>query len=515
MSPQTRPFKNRDKELTKEQKILLKKIKADDTLKLFFENNDHFKEGSRRDYERAIREYCLLNELTPTQVIEKALQEEENGIHLSRRKIKLMLLKFKTDMLKRELSYNYMNNTFKHVKKFYTDHEIQVPQTIKIKRPEYDPEPSDEASAGLPSLEMIQEALEYCSPKWRAIITLMTSSGMGAAEVQSMTYKMWLDAISCKHLLPDARKKQGNYVNLDNLTDSQKLNVIKIDEIIKETGQIVPVYEMKRKKTNFSYKTFGTPESVHEISTYLRHREIQGLSIENFEDPLFITKNKKGVRKLNSSDFTNQFRRLRGKFQKNNGYKKHGNQYVWRSHSMRRYAGSMFLHHASLDFFKSEWLLGHKRTGQDRTYYNTHIDELRKDYMTGLPKLSIHWNEEVLATAHEYMNLKQSHNTLLDMAKEQMNDKLKMDRKITELKNDKNRLERQYKKDFKAKDKEIQQIKADMNKKIQKSVKYSEAIQDMFNMVMNPDIERTPEFEETFGEKIKLIQKYRKDLLSD
>lgn len=254
---------------------------------------------------------------------------------------------------------------------------------------------------------MWQEALEYCSPKWKGIITLATSSGMGAAEVMSLTYNQWLDAISCKHLTQDERKEQGKYVNLDELTESEKLDVIKIDRMIKEAGLIVPVWGIKRIKTKFPYKTFSTPESVKEISNYLKHRRLTKSPVKSLDDRLFVTGTLIETQPMNILNFTSEFHRLRGKFQINDGYKKNGRYFVFRSHAMRKYAGSNILEYTDLGFLKTEFIMGHKRHGQDRGYYKKHTGELRKAYIAGLNKLSINWNENDLVAADEYTTLKQ------------------------------------------------------------------------------------------------------------
>lgn len=60
-----------------------------------------------------------------------------------------------------------------------------------------------------------------------------------------------------------------------------------------------------------------------------------------------------------------------------------------------------------MGFLKTEFVMEHKRQGQDRGYYKKHTGELRKAYITGLNKLSINWDEMDLATADEYRTLKQ------------------------------------------------------------------------------------------------------------
>ncbi len=110
---------------------------------------------------------------------------------------------------------------------------------------------------------------------------------------------------------------------------------------------------------------------------------------------------------MNILNFTSEFHRLRGKFQINDGYKKNGRYFVFRSHAMRKYAGSNILEYTDLGFLKTEFIMGHKRQGHDRGYYKKHAGELWKAYITGLSKLSINWDEMDLATAEDHRTLKQ------------------------------------------------------------------------------------------------------------
>ena len=61
---------------------------------------------------------------------------------------------------------------------------------------------------------------------------------------------------------------------------------------------------------------------------------------------------------------------------------------------MRRYAGSNLYQSTGLDFMQAEWLLVHKRKGQDRKYYNKKTHMLRARYIKALADLSINWREK-------------------------------------------------------------------------------------------------------------------------
>lgn len=458
----TKISRNAPKILTKAQKKLKEQIQSDKLFEKFFNKNSHFEDSTVKVYEAAIMNYCLLQMKTPTELIDEAIEEQIGGVHPAKQKIYDRLLDFQNQMLEDELSFNYMSGRYGYVKSFYRSNRIIIEGDERIKRPKYDPEPSDDQEAGIPSLEMMQEALEYIDTKWKAIITLMSSSGMGASEIMSLTYEKWLQAISCEFLKPEEREKQGKYVNLDELTKEQKLDVLLIDQMIKEVITVVPVWKVMRKKTKFEYKTFSTPESVKNISDYLKHRNLQNNPIQNFEDPLFMSRSKKKGRKrerksnkMSIDDFTNYFKRLRPKFQRTDGLKKHGNYYVFRSHSMRKYAGSKILEHTGLDIYKSDWLLGHKRKGQDRAYYMKNTGELRVPYMSALPKLSINWDEADISTAEEYRTLKQKYET-------QQESIVELVQKNTEML----KLKKQYENDSKVKNEEIMKLKAEKDEEI-------------------------------------------------
>ena len=388
-------------ELTPSQKQYKQVIENDADFKRFIGKLKRREktEGTINVYKNAIINYSLYHQMTPTELIEEALQEEEAGVHQGRRKIYDRLSDFQNYMYERKYSYNYMLHQYEIVKRLYKSHRISIIGDEKITRPKYDPEPPETEADTLPSLGMMQEALENSNQKFRAIITLMSSSGMGISEIMSLTYRHWLDAISCKCISLEDKEKQGKYVNLDEVPESDKFNLIKMDGLIREAGLVVPVWSIKRIKTGLKYMTMSTPESVREIRNYLKYRNHNKQYIKNFDDKLFISvkaKYERGkIRDMLKEDFTNYFKILREKFQHYDGLKKWGKSvYLWRSHSMRRYAGSKIYAHTRLDFFETEWIMGHKKKGQDRSYYSAHMGELREKYMSGLPKLSIQWSEE-------------------------------------------------------------------------------------------------------------------------
>lgn len=122
---------------TEEEKELLQRIEEDENLQFFFEQKDDVADSTRRYYDFAIKEYCLLNKMTPTELLDEAGDEEDNNVHRRKRKIKARLLKYKKYMLDKGLSYNYMLVNYSRIKKFYTINEIKVPDTIRISRPKY------------------------------------------------------------------------------------------------------------------------------------------------------------------------------------------------------------------------------------------------------------------------------------------------------------------------------------------------------------------------------------------
>lgn len=90
------------------------------------------------------------------------------------------------------------------MKAFYREFEIEVP---KSKRGKSINSTKIETIEDLPTIKEIERFMEYCNSVYKAIVVTGLSSGMSRAELSSLTFKHFFDAIpleSYPETLPDA-----------------------------------------------------------------------------------------------------------------------------------------------------------------------------------------------------------------------------------------------------------------------------------------------------------------------
>jgi integrase len=203
-------------------------------------------------YSIILNDYCKLLNKTPTLLIEEAVLEEEQGIRLPQRKIKQHLTQYRKHLEDKGYSPKTIKGSMVVVRTFYNEYDIELPKT-RYKHQTKDP---FQTSKDLPNKEQIRQALKHCDFKYRAIILLMISSGMGSAEIRHIKYKDFFNAL-------DAEYSQ------DNIYQSIKNAAAFRDEI--------PTWKLKRIKTGNQYFTFSSPESSEAILDYLHKKHsLQG-----------------------------------------------------------------------------------------------------------------------------------------------------------------------------------------------------------------------------------------------
>ena len=185
----------------------------------------------------------------------------------------------------------------------------------------------------------------------KAVILFMSSSGTAKAETLSLTVRQFIDGTAEYH----------NGGPLNNI-----LNVLE------KRNNVVPIFYLKRIKTDKYYYTFCSPEASHAIVKYLKTRE--DLKLEN---KLF--------------DFTSSL--LLSRFQEINdnmnwGFK--GKYRFFRSHTLRKF-------HASNIGLTAEYidsLQGRSKNIVHETYIKTNPQRLKKIYMGAMHNVMIYTEKE-------------------------------------------------------------------------------------------------------------------------
>ena len=104
----------------------------------------------------------------------------------------------------------------------------------------------------IPSREDIKKVLPHVDLKHKAIILLMSSSGMGSAEVRNLRYKDFLKAML--EYLDPKKELFAKYViteediKVDEDTADIIFDVLSITKKLRKKGNIIPTWRIKRTK---------------------------------------------------------------------------------------------------------------------------------------------------------------------------------------------------------------------------------------------------------------------------
>lgn len=150
----------------------------------------NYSKGSRRQFARAMMHHCNANEMTPMQLLEEAMVDEDNHIRMTIRKINTRLTKLKKHLS--DLAPITQKNVFNTVVHWYKMNDVQIPSAVRsndkvttLKENRYIPTPDD--------IRLILE--EAKTPRNKAIILVQISSGMGNAELLSIKREEFLEGI--------------------------------------------------------------------------------------------------------------------------------------------------------------------------------------------------------------------------------------------------------------------------------------------------------------------------------
>jgi integrase len=223
----------------------------------------NLKSETIRSYTRKITIYSIVTGLTPTQLIEEAEIDEDQGIRKRLRRIKAHLTDLQEYLITNDYSPRKIDDIITTIRGFYAYYEIDLP-----KRTYHAPIPDLQKEA-IPTKEDVKKALSYCNTKYQAIILLMSSSGISIGDVLNLKVSDFLSAIN----IP----KKQHQIN--------KLNIKTVNDFCED---MVPIWQIQ---SGTSHITFNTPETTRKILDYLIEHPPR-----NVDDPLFRGKTGKGLR---------------------------------------------------------------------------------------------------------------------------------------------------------------------------------------------------------------------------
>ena len=344
------------------------------------------------NYRQSIKNYTRSQGLTLKEMLEEAEREEEQRIRLKNRTLKKRLISHRNYLINEKgCSSSTIHKQMGQLKTIYHHFEIEIPKLPKfndrnVKHTEeiyYD---------DLPTKDIIKEAIRVSNPLMSAIILFICSSGCARKEVTNLTIQDFITSTEEYH----------------NSTD--------IYDVIKELkGQsdIVPIFKLKRDKTNKYYYTFCSPEAVTAIISYLESRTDRMTN----ESQLF---------KVHIAYLTRKFTELNETV---GGYKK-GVYGLIRPHMFRKFhASNLARGENGLTLEEIDSLQGRSKNIVHNSYFFDDPKELRKKYISNIDKVLINTEvntltvdtPEVAAIKKRNMELENSIDRLVE---EKLHDKI-------------------------------------------------------------------------------------------
>ena len=301
-------------------------------------------------YNNAIKLYTNFNNMSLSELIKEAENDEENGVRWKNRKIKQRLLNFRV-FLQRHYLISTVKVHFQRILTIYRHFEIEIhnlppinlKNTNKLKPIMFE---------DLPTKEIIKKAVNITNPLMKAIILFISSSGCARQETLNITIQDFIDATREYH-------------------DSE--DMYEIITILIKRNDVIPTFKLKRQKTNKFYFTFCSPEAVSFILDYLI---ISKRKLRN-EDKLFKT----NLDYLNSYfNVINETLNL-GKVSKYNRF---------RSHMLRKFhASALYNHENGLSLEEIDALQGRGKNNTHSSYFMENPKNLKEKYINSLKSILI------------------------------------------------------------------------------------------------------------------------------
>ena len=309
----------------------------------------NFSLKTKQSYKNALNIYVEFQCMSFNDLLKEADFEEELGIRWRKRKLKRRLIEFRI-----YLQENYLLSTsklyFQRILTLYRHFEIEThklpPNSTKsVKRSK------PIIFEDLPTKEIIKNAVEIANPIMKAIILFISSSGCARRETLNLTVGDFKNATYEYH--------KSNDINI-------ALN------ILKDIKFIIPIFRIRRQKTNKFYFTFCSHEASNEIINYLSLK-----SNLNDNDKLFD---------INLYYWNKYFNYINNEL--NLG--KVGEYNRFRSHMLRKFhASSLYNFSNSLSLSEIDALQGRGKNSTHSSYFMENPRNLREKYINSLDSLKI------------------------------------------------------------------------------------------------------------------------------
>ena len=332
------------------------------------------KRGTPKKYVDCLIRYVNFCDETLEFLIEEADTEEDTIPRPAKRKIKERLVDFRVHLKEVGYGTNTILTTMSSVSTFYHHFDITTP---KLPRFSYDESPNDEVEfRDLPTIDDIRIAIENTrSLRRKAMFIFQACNGTSRSDISNnFTFKQFKEGI--QDYFPDVETPQDIINALDG----------KCEELM-----IMPVFRMKRTKTNYRYHTIITPEATQFCINYLK---VHGMDLT--DDDQFFTMKDHAV--------TSAYKAINNKM----GWGKRGSYDFFSSHRVRKFNASSI---SDTDF--AHYIQGRKPSNKmNEIYFKKGPEKIREIYEEYLPKFGIYARYDILINSEAYNQLLEEKNEL-------------------------------------------------------------------------------------------------------
>ena len=336
--------------------------------KTFIEERN-IKNETVKGYKVSIKQYCLFHNKSIEDLIDEAIQEEDDReIKKRDRHIKGRLIEYRTYLIKeKKIKHSTIQARMKHIQTIYKHFDVYVPPLPKAQKSK-----SEETTYfDLPNKKQIKMALDSSGIMLQSLILFMASSGTGRTECANITIKDFING--CQ-----------DYITKESLPDI-------IEELYGCTEPIVPTLYIERIKTKKRYYTFCTPEATNAIIKWLLLR-LEKAKISKKELTLDDT-----LWGLTTRQITYHLSNLNDEL--NFGYK-NGYRFL-RPHSLRKFNSS----NIGLSQENIDAIQGRSKDRIHDTYIKTNPAVLKKIYMNAMENVTIgDYKKQIVLTVNINLN---------------------------------------------------------------------------------------------------------------
>lgn len=344
-------------------------ITTDPKFQYFLSQRD-LKPNTINKYRKDIGKYCEFLDLTPTELINQARNEQKQFDYEDERQITTHLSRYREHLKNMEYSRYSIKMALVNIKSFYHQFQIQTPNiTIKGEPATYYLNIDD-----LPGYEEFRLFISLANLNYRAIFTIMGSSGMNISDVLNL--------------------KMGHLVNAVKYHYKEVVDMETLFQVHEKHEGIIPVWKVPRTKNEQPRVTFSSPESLKFIIDYIKSAPLADPDDFIFKSSKFRDK---PITYQAVCKYTRGLNKDAGWKDKKLGYY----NYITTKSFRTYFANTLEAYGVQEKYIRA--MMGHAQQGIRQSYHKLNIPLLLEEYMKALPGLTFMENIQVVDKSKEQM----------------------------------------------------------------------------------------------------------------